>query len=292
MPASLSITASYAFVPIETSRLEELRREITAFGAEREMKGLVLLASEGINSTVLGNTQAIAEWKELMAKTFGPMEFKDSEADRQVFRRWSVKIKPEIVGLKDPRVRPQGKHRHLSPEEWHAMLAEEDVVIVDARNSFEYAVGKFRNAIDPGTRAFHEFPAAVAKAAIPKDKKVLMYCTGGIRCEKALIAMEAQGYENIYQLDGGILGYLEKFPEGKFEGECFVFDHRVAVDGTLRPSKVFGLCPHCGDPGDMAIRCGCGKEQKICSICAKDEAKRTCSKRCAHERRKNVPRVS
>jgi UPF0176 protein len=174
--------------------------------------------------------------------------FKDSSADALVFKRWSVKIKPEIVAIKKSEIRPHGKHRHLTPAEWQQMLERDDVILLDARNDYEVAIGKFRGAIDPSIKHFSDFPAYVKQASIPKDKKVLMYCTGGIRCEKAIIAMEAKEYEHVYQLEGGILAYLEQFPEQSFEGECFVFDHRVAVDQHLRPSQQFVLCVECGNP--------------------------------------------
>ncbi len=212
------------------------------------MKGLVLIAPEGINATVCGTEEAVGEWKRRMRELHPAMSFKDSGADAPVFRKWSVKRKPEIVAIKDPAIRPAGTHRHLSPAEWHALIARGDVTIIDTRNDYEVAIGKFTHAIDPGIRSFHEFPAYVRASGLPKDKKVLLYCTGGIRCEKAIIAMEDEGFTDVHQLDGGILAYLEQFPQGGFEGECFVFDERVAVDSQLRPSSTFTLCTGCGDP--------------------------------------------
>ncbi len=287
MSTPLSITAAYAFVPIPRDDLARLCDEITVFGESQGMIGHTLIAEEGVNGTVAGTPAAIAAWKEFLQEKFGPIVFKDSAAACGVFRRWTVKIKPEIVGLKKPEIFPQGRHRHLTPAEWQAVLEREDVVLVDTRNDYEYAIGRFRGALPPPINAFHDFPKYVAESGIPKDKKVLMYCTGGIRCEKALLEMESQGYEHVYQLEGGILAYLEQFPEKAFEGECFVFDHRVAVDQALQPSRVYGLCPHCGYAGDQVIACGeCGKTKKICATCAKDESKRTCSKRCANEVKK------
>lgn len=288
MSCSHSITSCYAFVPLDASLLESLRSELIAFGVERKMEGLTLIATEGINATVCGSAQAIVDWKNYLREMFGEIVFKDSIAEETVFRRWSVKIKPEIVALKNPGVRPAGKHKHLTPEEWEETINTEDVVIVDARNSYEADIGKFKGAIDPGTGAFHQFPAFAKNAKLPKDKKILMYCTGGIRCEKAIIAMENEGYENVYQLEGGILGYLEKFPHAHFEGECFVFDHRVAVDQNLQPSRTYGLCPHCGHAGSVVITCTCGTSGHVCESCARDAAKRTCSKRCCNEVKKEL----
>ncbi len=242
------IAASYAFFPLSEEETVALQQELSAFGEERKMKGLVLIAEEGINSTVCGSQQAIAQWKARIRQLHPEMVFKDSTAEGEVFRRWSVKVKKEIVTLRKPGIRPQGTHKHLSPAAWNEMLQDKDAVVIDARNTFEVAIGKFRGAVDPGIRYFHQFPDFVRASNLPKDQKVLLYCTGGIRCEKAVLAMEAEGYENVYQLDGGILKYLEQFPEREFEGECFVFDHRVAVDQQLQPSKTFILDPVTGDP--------------------------------------------
>lgn len=266
MSSQIFITTCYAFLPLEENRIKELTQELLCFGSAHQMKGLILIASEGINATVCGSEDSITEWKELMKRLQSDITFKDSDANKPIFRRWSVKVKPEIVALKQPQIRPRGKHRHLTPQEWDEMMQRGDVVVVDARNDYEVAVGKFRNAIDPGIQSFHEFPAYVREAGLPKDKKVLLYCTGGIRCEKALLAMEAEGYSDVYQLDGGILGYLAQFPERDFEGECFVFDERVAVDQRLEPSKTFRLCEGCGDPVRVADGMACRRCTSVSAL--------------------------
>jgi UPF0176 protein len=284
MDSVYSITASYAFVDLDAERLPQLQAELRAFGKERGMRGLVLIATEGINATVSGSPQAIGEWKARIEMLAPTIEWKDSGSEREVFSRWSVKIKPEIVALKKDEVRPAGKHRHLSPQEWQSVIENEDVILVDARNTYETAIGKFRDALDPEISTFQEFTDYAKNAKLPKDKKILLYCTGGIRCEKAIFSMEAEGYDNVYQLDGGILAYLAQFPNGKFDGECFVFDRRVSVDQHLQPSQRYQLCPHCGDPGDIDITCqGCGSARKICAACQPKEASATCSKRCRNE---------
>ncbi len=281
MNTPVVITACYVFVPFTEERLKTLQQELKTFGQQNEMRGLVLIASEGLNGTVAGGAEAIMNWKKKVTELCGETIFKDSSADHMVFRRWSVKIKPEIVALKKD-VHPNGKHKHLTPAEWNEAMEKGDAIIIDTRNDYEVAIGKFEGAIDPKIKSFHEFPEYVEKMEFPKDKKFLIYCTGGIRCEKALLQMEKQGYENVYQLEGGILGYLQQFPEQKFEGECFVFDHRVSVDQKLHPSQTYGMCPHCGNPGDQLIKCFCGKEQKVCTSCLAQERARTCSKNCAH----------
>ncbi len=284
----LAITAFYHFVDIDEAALSALHTELIAYGQAHQLQGLVLIAAEGVNGTIAGSAEEIALWKKYLNAKFGDITYKDSQASGVLFRKWSVKIKREIVGLGKPEVKPSGKHKHLTPAEWDAMMKQEDVIVLDARNSYEYQIGKFEGALDCGTASFSEFPEFVEKSDLPKDKKIMMYCTGGIRCEKALIEMESQGYQDVYQLDGGILAYLEQFPEGKFEGECFVFDYRVSVDGHLQPSKIYGTCPHCGNPGDVTIMCACGTDTRVCKGCLKDETRATCSKRCRAERNKRI----
>ncbi len=149
----------------------------------------------------------------------------------------------------------------------------------------------FEGAIDPKLKMFSEFPSFVEKCGIPKNKKVLMYCTGGIRCEKALLEMEKQGYKNVYQLKGGILQYLKDCPNQKFKGECFVFDHRTAVGQQLEPSNRYSLCPHTGDPADLHITCSrCNKTAVVAAHCD-DIQKQSCSKDCANKQKEALEKV-
>lgn len=283
-PAPVHIVAFYRFTHIAADALEEMRRTLKAFGAARDMRGLVLVAHEGINGTICGSPDAIAKWKALMTDMFGEMHFNESAANERVFPRWLVKIREEIVGLKQKDVKPIGAHKHLSPEEWHAMMERDDTVVLDARNDYETAIGAFEGAVDPHIRTFHEFATFAAETDIPKNATVMMYCTGGIRCEKAIIEMEKRGFTDVHQLRGGILAYLKKFPHGKFRGECFVFDRRVAVDQESKPSSTYGLCPHCGDPGACAIACDrCASAAHVCASCIRSDDRRTCSKRCRNE---------
>jgi len=279
------ITAHYKFVPKEAEHLPALQEEIKAFGESIGMSGLVLIGTEGLNGTVAAPSEEILQqWKDKMQTVFGDITFKDSFADEQPFKRWFVKIRKEIVSLGNTEIVPHGHHNHISPEEWDRMIDEEDVVILDTRNDYETEIGVFEGAIDPKIKKFQEFPEYVAKSNIPKDKKVLMYCTGGIRCEKASLEMERQGYTNVYQLDGGILRYMKERPDHKWKGECFVFDHRVAVNKDLKPSERYGLCPHCGDPGDQNICCKhCQKDGVMCIKCQEAMDHETCSKNCAYQ---------
>lgn len=281
----MHIAAFYKFAPVTAADLQPRQTALKQFGLENDLRGLVLLAEEGINGTVCGRPEAVAQWKKLLISFFGEMNFNDSQADGYVFPRWFVKIREEIVTLNED-VDANQFGGHLSPEEWDAMLESEDVVVLDARNVYETAIGTFDGAIDPGLRHFHEFPEYAAKAELPKDKPILMYCTGGIRCEKASVELKKQGYSNVFQLKGGILSYLKKFPNKRFKGECFVFDHRVSVDQELKPSQQYGLCPHCGDPGDQQIVCEqCETQTLVCTECLAQENMQTCSKRCRNELR-------
>ena len=277
------VTAFYKFVPFTQEQLETIQSDLTEFGANLNMGGLTILGTEGINGTVSGNSEAISAWKQRIEELVGEITFKDSTSDSQPFKRWYVKIRQEIVSLGKPDILPNGKHNHISPEQWEQMMQDEDVIVLDTRNTYETEIGMFEGAMDPGLTSFQEFPEWVEKCDIPKEKKVLMYCTGGIRCEKACLEMEKQGYEHVYQLDGGILRYMQERPNGKWNGECFVFDHRVAVGKDLKPSQQYHLCPHCGDPGDVKTSCKfCGEMARICQRCKNNPNRESCSKNCAH----------
>lgn len=284
MKNTCAITAFYKFFRMEEADVQRVRDALDAKGMELDMRGLTLIAPEGVNGTVAGSKEAIQAYKELLEELCGEMIFKDSSAEQQPFKRWFVKIRKEIVGLGKTDVYPETtKNCHLTPTEWNEVLDNEDVVLIDTRNDYEVEIGTFKNAVDPKLKQFSEFPEYVKKSGIPKDKKVLMFCTGGIRCEKALIEMKNQGYEHVYQLEGGILKYLEECPHDKFEGECFVFDHRTSVNQELDPSEVYHICPHCGDPGKEQITCDrCEADAVICERCKKKEYLNTCSKNCAH----------
>lgn len=281
MQAPWHIVTFYKFLPFSKAEVETLRDEWKNEGERLEISGLFLVAEEGVNATIAGSEQKVAEFLAFVEQTTGPLTIKRSEAEKQPFRRWKVAIRREIVAIGKPSMHPSSEmNRHLTPEEFKKTIETEDVVIIDARNTYETAIGTFKNAFDPKTRTFQEFPDAVKNANLPKDKKILMYCTGGIRCEKALMEMQEQGYEHVYQLQGGILSYLEAFPQTHFEGECFVFDHRVAVDQNLQPSTHYGLCVFCGDPGDVRASCECCAEESVrCEECTQTNPA-VCSKRC------------
>jgi UPF0176 protein len=248
----------------------------------------VIVAKEGFNSTVSNKSSAdLEEYKQALLKHFklDALNFKDAVAEKAPFRRFVVKIRPEIVTTGKADLKPQSdQNHHLSPDQWNAMIEKENPVIIDTRNWYEYKIGTFKGALNPNTEKFTEFPKYMESQNITKDQKIMIFCTGGIRCEKGILELQEKGYSQIYQLDGGILNYLKEKPHEKFEGECFVFDHRVAVDQNLKPTKQYNLCPHCGQPGKTEIDCKrCDTPMLICEDCHQlDWKKDTCSKNCAH----------
>jgi UPF0176 protein len=280
----VAITTFYRFQPLPQDRVHELKTNLEEMAKEHGVRGLCLLGKEGLNATLSGPAEGILALKELVRRELaGDLVFKDSFAAKHPFLVFKVKIKGEIVSLGKPALVPEKPvNHHLTPAEWHAALLDPETVILDTRNDYEVDLGKFRGAVDFRLQEFNEFPERVKHSGIGKDKRVLMYCTGGIRCEKAILEMHEQGYSNVAQLEGGILNYLKEFPNQNYEGDCFVFDYRVAVDQDLKPAGKYSLCPHCGQPATAPLTCSqCGREEAVCSRC-KSRAITTCSKNCAH----------
>ncbi len=281
------IVSFYRFIKMSKNDLEVLDRELKSLAEPIQLKGLIITATEGLNGTVASPRGKLIEFTKFLEEKFpgGDWRYKYSYSHKKPFKRFSVRVREEIVTSGFPDYVP-GEHdeSHLSPEEWHRILTSgEKVRLIDTRNSYEYEIGQFKGAINPDTNTFKDFPDYVKNSGIEPSEKVLMYCTGGIRCEKAYIEMKELGYDNVYQLDGGILTYMEKFPKGEFEGECFVFDDRVALDADLAPTKTFGLCPHCGDPAKDFITCVvCSGDMRVCDDCRKVDKGLTCSKNCAY----------
>lgn len=281
------VTTFYKFIPI--TDVDATKALMNEWAEINHIKGLIILASEGFNSTVSAKTEAdLIAFKKSLLNHFKLTElnFKDSISNVAPFRRFVVKIRPEIVTLGTPDlIPPEGVNRHLTPTEWNEVLEKENPIIIDTRNWYEYKIGTFKGALNPNTEKFTEFPDYMEKQNISKEQKVLIFCTGGIRCEKGILELKEQGFENVYQLQGGILNYLKEYPNKNYEGECFVFDHRVAVDQTLMPTKKYHLCPHCGQPGNTQVECKrCDTHSHICENCAQLEFKKdTCSKNCAYQ---------
>ena len=282
------ISTFYFFQPVLS--LETTKTEVLQIAETLSLRGLVIIGPEGLNSTVCAPSQATLEaFKSWIIEHFEwktPL-FKDSASPFPVFKKFQVKIRDEIVTLGRPDLSPlQGSNRHLSPEEWNKVLkSDEDFALIDTRNWYETNIGTFKGALNPNTSKFTDFKNFFNDQKFEKDKKILIFCTGGIRCEKGILELQEQGYNNVHQLEGGILNYLQQYPNDEYEGECFVFDHRVAVDQNLRPSEKYKLCPHCGQPGQTEINCKkCDSPAVICASCATQVWKgETCTKHCAHQ---------
>jgi len=255
MPHTYLTNAMYHFVSLP--HFKALREPLLQFCMSREIKGTILLADEGMNGTVAGSEKSIHEFLHFLKNdpffegNFKNLSHKESWSDKHPFYRMKVKLKKEIVTLAVPGVSPTklvGKY--IKPQDWNAIISDPEVVLIDTRNDYEYAIGSFKNAINPKTNTFREFPEYVKTNFDPKKhKKIAMFCTGGIRCEKASSYMMSEGFNEVYHLEGGILKYLEevKPSESLWQGECFVFDQRVAIKHGLEVGD-YDQCYACRYP--------------------------------------------
>ncbi|WP_439106344.1 oxygen-dependent tRNA uridine(34) hydroxylase TrhO [Congregibacter sp.] len=248
---SVVVGALYKFVVLED--YESLREPLLEQCREHGLKGTLLLAEEGINGTVAGSREAldaVLDWLRADPRLVD-LEHKESLHDEQPFLRMKVKLKREIVTMGVPQVDPRRVvGTYVAPTDWDEVLADPEVTLIDTRNDYECAIGSFRGAVDPEITTFRDFPAWVAENLDPeKNTKVAMFCTGGIRCEKASSYLLEQGFETVFHLKGGILKYLEEVPEqsSSWEGECFVFDDRVAVNHALERGS-YDQCFACRHP--------------------------------------------
>lgn len=245
------VCALYKFVALDDYK--EKRQPLLDEMEKLGIKGTLLLAKEGINGTISGSREAIdAILAYLNSDTrLNPISYKESYDETQPFYRTKVKLKKEIVTLGVEGIDPRKVvGTYVKPQEWNALISDPDVVLIDTRNDYEIEIGTFKNAVDPNTKTFREFPEYVKNNMDPqKQKKVAMFCTGGIRCEKSTAYMKEMGFEEVYHLEGGILQYLEDVPkeESMWEGDCFVFDNRVAVNHDLEKS-VYDQCYACRLP--------------------------------------------
>ena len=246
----IEIAAFYKFAPLPG--FAQLRMPLQALCDAHGVKGMLLLAQEGINGTLAGMPGAMAAvMADLRAITgLADIEPRIAYADAMPFLRMKVRLKAEIVTLGEP-VDPLAKvGTYVEPQDWNALIADPDVLLIDARNGFEISVGTFNGALDPQTQSFGDFPAFVREKLDPTvHRKVAMFCTGGIRCEKASSFMLGLGFPEVYHLKGGILNYLEKIPVGDsaWRGACFVFDDRVSVGHGLEVADI-SLCHGCRRP--------------------------------------------
>jgi len=250
MPALLT-AAFYKFV--ELPDFKSLRAPLLAKCESLGVKGTILLAEEGINGTIAGEAHALHEVLAYLRsdQRLANLEHKESGASEMPFYRMKVRLKKEIVTLGVEGVNAaRMAGTYVTPEDWNKLLDDPDVVFVDVRNDYEVELGTFKGALNPRTKSFSEFPQWVAEQEqLRKKPKVAMFCTGGIRCEKSTAYMRMAGFDQVYHLQGGILKYLEVIPEeqNRWEGECFVFDERVAIGHGLKQGK-YELCRSCRMP--------------------------------------------
>jgi UPF0176 protein len=245
------VCALYKFVALEDYKA--IRQPLLEAMESNGIKGTLLLASEGINGTVSGTQEgidALLAWLNSDDR-LNPISFKLSYHDNQPFYRTKVKLKKEIVTMGVEGIDPRKTvGTYVKPKDWNALISDPDVLLIDTRNDYEIEIGTFEHAVNPNTKTFREFPEYVKNNLDPKkNKKVAMFCTGGIRCEKSTAYLKEQGFEEVYHLEGGILQYLEDVPKEDtlWKGDCFVFDNRVAVNHDLEKSE-YDQCYACRLP--------------------------------------------
>ena len=258
----LLVAAFYAFTPLATEQRESLLEDLPPLARDSNVVGSVLIAEEGVNGTISGPDTGVESLLKRLRQEltlghgqFERLEVKRSWADKPVFRRFKARRKKEIVTMGVAGVNPRAcVGTYVDPQDWNALVDDPDTVVIDTRNSYETAIGTFDGALDPGTESFREFPEWAEGSLRPLleeqgSRRIAMFCTGGIRCEKASSFLQQNGFGEVHHLRGGILKYLEQVPEAesRWRGECFVFDQRVALTHQLEPGE-HSLCHACGMP--------------------------------------------
>ena len=284
----LRVAALYRFAPV--SDPAALRDHLQVLCGD-DVRGTLLVAHEGVNGTIAGPKAAIGRVLTGLRALpgFADTDVKFSTAETMPFHRLKVRVKPEIVTMGQPALDPLDAGTYVAPADWNALISDPDTVVIDTRNDYEGEVGAFAGAVQPNTRAFRDFPAwfeAEGRALLdrPTPPKVAMYCTGGIRCEKATAYLKAQGLTDVHHLQGGVLRYLETVPEAEslWRGECFVFDERVAVGHGLSPGT-HTLCRGCRMPLSAADRASALYVEGV--SCARCHADRTDVQRAGYRER-------
>tara|TARA_R110002096_G_scaffold173781_2_gene348233 strand:+ start:422411 stop:423253 length:843 start_codon:yes stop_codon:yes gene_type:complete len=272
-PTTYDVVAFYKFVAIDDC--ETFAPALKQAMLDRDVMGTILLAEEGINGTISGSQPSITQILEIIRSHPGldDLDTKRSHAPTHVFNRAKVKVKPSLISIGADVDPTKTVGEYVDPKDWNALISDPGVILIDTRNDYEHYAGTFQGAVDPKITRFRELPEFVHKNFDPKvHKKVAMFCTGGIRCEKSTSWMLEQGFENVYHLQGGILKYLEEVPqeESMWKGDCYVFDERVGVNHDLAPSEEAKFCPGCGHALTTKLRCApeyiAGKQ---CSFCPK-----------------------
>ena len=246
----ITVCALYKFVDIKN--LNEFKKNILTILKKNKIYGTILIAKEGINGTVSGNNLDILNLIDFLKSDvrFFDLEYKLSFTDKNPFYRTKVKLKKEIVTLGVKINKSHYNATYINPENWNEFITNDDVILIDTRNKYETSIGSFINSIDPKTESFRDFPNFVKNNLnLEKTKKIAMFCTGGIRCEKSTAYLKSKGFKNVYHLKGGILNYFKKIEkkDSLFRGDCFVFDNRVSVDHNLKKGN-YDQCHACRIP--------------------------------------------
>ena len=271
MENKYQILLYYCYTNIEDP--EDFREQHHLFCIENDIKGRVIVSQEGLNGTVSGLIQNCQKYMDTLKADprFAMIDFKIDTYPKHAFQKTHVRVKSEIVYSSLKHINPNEKTGiHLAPADFKKMKDEEDVVILDCRSNYEHKVGKFKNAVTFDMDNFRDFPEKVKAIENLKHKKIVTYCTGGIKCEKASAYLLEQGFENVYQLHGGIIKYGMEEGGEDFEGKCYVFDNRVAVDVNKVNPKVISICYICSKLSDRMINCAnpaCNQHVAICEDC-------------------------
>lgn len=282
------VISFYQYIEIQTPEL--LRNQLREYCRKQGLLGRILIGTEGINGAVSGEKEKIEGFKKYLTKNplFQGLSFREQDYSEQAYHKLVVKVRNEICAFGAPVNVAKNKGKHLLPQQlkqWYEQ--KEDFVIVDARNDYEYEVGRFKNAVKLPIANFREFPEAAKQLQAVKEKKIVLYCTGGIRCEKASAYLKEQGFPQVYQVEGGIINYVNQFPhsgaENYWEGSLFVFDDRLVSD----LGEAITSCKNCGKNCQQYVNChnlDCDQLFISCAACQKQMIK-TCSEEC-----KNAPR--
>lgn len=273
------IATFYKYAQVESP--DSLRDEIKTFCAENRISGRILIGKEGINGAISGEVAPIEKFKSWIKgkNTFSSLTFREQNNQSFAHQRLVVKVRDEIVNF-GHRVDLKNSGEQISPKKLKGILDKKsNVILLDARNVYETKVGAFKGAIKLPLKSFREFPKAIKSIENLKRKKIIMYCTGGVRCEKASAFLKESGFKKVYQLEGGIINYTNQFPDTHFEGSCFVFDSRLVSSVS---SKITSKCDVCGSACDTIINCnndGCDRLFVSCRSCQKS-MNRNCSAEC------------
>ena len=281
----IKILLYYKYVPIQYPK--QIQKWLEKLCLTLDLKGRIIIAHEGINGTIGGDKKNIEIYKSAMLKheLFSDIDFKESESNEQSFAKLRIVVRNEIVtlGIDPKQINAKDAAQHLNVDDVHELISsnEKDLVIFDSRNNYESNVGYFKGATLADIKYFRELPSYIdSNQEIFKDKKILMYCTGGIRCERASAYLKSKNIaKEIFQIEGGIHKYVEKYPDGFFKGKNYVFDARVTVTAN---NEIVGKCYICHSPYDNYINClnaSCNRHFICCPNCIKDLQNR-CSKEC------------